>query len=50
MANNVEIEQEKDRLTNILSTQYSHDLIAIDEYERLLDFVNKTIGGIDYVS
>jgi hypothetical protein len=35
-------EQEKERLTNILSEQYSQDLIAIDEYERLLDFVNKT--------
>ncbi|MDR2793032.1 MAG: hypothetical protein LBB61_05125 [Treponema sp.] len=42
MANNIEIEQEKERLTGILSTQYSHNLIAIDEYERLLDFVNKT--------
>jgi hypothetical protein len=42
MANNIEIEQEKERLTNILSTQYSQSLIAIDEYERLLDFVNKT--------
>ncbi|MDR2150695.1 MAG: hypothetical protein LBO67_07800 [Spirochaetaceae bacterium] len=37
-----EIEQEKEKLINILSTQYSHNLIAIDEYERLLDFVNKT--------
>ena len=42
MANNIEIEQEKERLTNILATQYSQSLIAIDEYERLLDFVNKT--------
>ena len=42
MAANFEIEQEKERLTNILSTQYSQSLIAIDEYERLLDFVNKT--------
>jgi hypothetical protein len=39
---NFEIEQEKERLINILSEQYSQDLIAIDEYERLLDFVNKT--------
>jgi hypothetical protein len=39
---NIEINLEKERLTNILSTQYSQDLIAIDEYERLLDFVNKT--------
>jgi hypothetical protein len=42
MANNINIEQEKEKLTNILSAQYSQDLIAIDEYERLLDFVNKT--------
>ena len=39
---NFKIEQEKERLINILSGQYSQDLIAIDEYERLLDFVNKT--------
>jgi hypothetical protein len=39
---NIDIEQEKERLTNILSTQYSQSLIAMDEYERLLDFVNKT--------
>jgi hypothetical protein len=39
---NIDIEQERERLTNILSTQYSQSLIAIDEYERLLDFVNKT--------
>jgi hypothetical protein len=39
---NIEIEQEKEKLTNILSTQYSQSLIAMDEYERLLDFVNKT--------
>jgi hypothetical protein len=38
----IEIEREKERLTNILSTQYAQNLIAIDEYERLLDFVNKT--------
>jgi hypothetical protein len=47
MANNIEIEQEKERLTDILSTQYSHNLIAIDEYERLLDFVNKK--EIEYI-
>jgi hypothetical protein len=39
---NIEINLEKERLTNILSTQYAQDLIALDEYERLLDFVNKT--------
>jgi hypothetical protein len=42
VANTIEIDQEKERLTDILSTQYSHNLIAIDEYERLLDFINKT--------
>ncbi|MDR1398371.1 MAG: hypothetical protein LBJ41_00405 [Treponema sp.] len=46
-----EIEQEKEKLINILSTQYSQSLIAIDEYERLLDFVNKTETNkeIEYV-
>jgi hypothetical protein len=39
---NIEIERERERLTDILSTQYSQNLIAIDEYERLLDFINKT--------
>jgi hypothetical protein len=38
----IEFEQEKERLTNILAEQYAKDLIAMDEYERLLDFVNKT--------
>jgi hypothetical protein len=38
----IETEQEKERLTNILAAQYAQSLIAIDEYERLLDFVNKT--------
>lgn len=42
MAATIEIGQEKERLTNILSTQYSQSLIAMDEYERLLDFVIKT--------
>ncbi|MDR1326729.1 MAG: hypothetical protein LBK00_11915 [Treponema sp.] len=51
MAYNINIEQEKERLTNILSTQYSQSLIAIDEYERLLDFVNKieTNKEIEYI-
>ncbi|MDR2521587.1 MAG: hypothetical protein LBC72_03410 [Spirochaetaceae bacterium] len=38
----IAIEQEKERLTDILADQYAQNLIAIDEYERLLDFVNKT--------
>ena len=42
MANNIGIKQEKERLTNILASQYSQNLISIDEYERLLDFVNTT--------
>jgi hypothetical protein len=48
---NVDIEQEKERLANILSTQYSQSLILIDEYERLLDFVNKTEANkeIEYI-
>jgi hypothetical protein len=39
---NFEMDQEKERLINILAKQYAQDLIAITEYERLLDFVNKT--------
>jgi hypothetical protein len=51
MAGNITIEQEKERLTDILSTQYSQSLIAMDEYERLLDFVNKleTNKEIEYI-
>jgi hypothetical protein len=47
----MEIELEKERLTNILSTQYSQSLIAMDEYERLLDFINKieTNKEIEYI-
>jgi hypothetical protein len=36
------MEQEKERLTDVLAAQYAHGLVAIDEYERLLDFINKT--------
>jgi hypothetical protein len=39
---NFEMDREKEKLINILSEQYAQDLITIDEYERLLEFVNKT--------
>jgi len=35
------IEDEKNRLTVKLSDQYSRNVITLDEYERLLDYINK---------
>jgi len=36
-----DIEFEKNRLTEKLSDQYSRNVITLDEYERLLDYINK---------
>jgi hypothetical protein len=35
------IEEEKDRLIQKLSEQYSQNIIDIEEYERILDYINK---------
>jgi len=35
------IEEEKDKLTKSLSEQFSRNVITIEEYERLLDYINK---------
>jgi hypothetical protein len=44
-------EIEKEKLIEILSIQYSQGLIAMDEYERILEFINKveTIKEIEYI-
>jgi hypothetical protein len=36
-----DIEYEKNRLTEKLSDHYSRNVITLDEYERLLDYINK---------
>jgi hypothetical protein len=36
-----DIEYEKNRLTEKLSDNYSRNVITLDEYERLLDYINK---------
>jgi len=36
-----DIEYEKNRLTEKLSDRYSRNVITLDEYERLLDYINK---------
>jgi hypothetical protein len=36
-----DIEFEKNRLTEKLSDHYSRNVITLDEYERLLDYINK---------
>jgi len=36
-----DIEYEKNRLTEKLSDQYSRNVITLDEYERLLEYINK---------
>lgn len=37
----IQLEEEKARLTEKLSDIYSRSLVNIDEYERLLDYINK---------
>ena len=37
----INLEDEKNRLTEKLSEQYSQNVISMDEYERLLEYVNK---------
>ena len=39
------LEQEKEKLTETLSDQYSKNVIALEEYERMLDWVNKIETG-----
>ncbi|MDR2448292.1 MAG: hypothetical protein LBD58_13550 [Treponema sp.] len=39
------IDEEKDKLTKKLSEQYSQNIINMDEYERLLDYINKIETG-----
>jgi hypothetical protein len=35
------IDEEKDKLTDKLSEQYSQNVINMDEYERMVDYINK---------
>ncbi|MDR1095003.1 MAG: hypothetical protein LBL31_01295 [Spirochaetaceae bacterium] len=35
------IDEEKDKLTQNLSEQYSHNIISMEEYERILEYINK---------
>jgi hypothetical protein len=37
----INIEEEKDKLTNTLSDQYSQNIINMEEYERMLEYINK---------
>ena len=37
----IDIEKEKETLTNQLQEQYSRNVISMEEYERLLDYINK---------
>ncbi|MDR2798178.1 MAG: DUF1707 domain-containing protein [Treponema sp.] len=37
----VPIDAEKDRLVQKLSEQYAHNIISMDEYERMLEYVTK---------
>jgi hypothetical protein len=47
----ITIENEKERLVSIFAEQYAKGLIAMDEYERLLDFTGKaeTNKEIEYI-
>jgi hypothetical protein len=46
-----EITQEKERLTEVLSSQYAEGLASVEEYERMLEFLNRieTAKEIEYV-
>jgi hypothetical protein len=35
------IDEEKDRLSQKLSVQYSQNIISVEEYERILEYINK---------
>jgi hypothetical protein len=35
------IEEKKEELTGLLSEQYSQNIIEVDEYERILEYINK---------
>jgi hypothetical protein len=37
----IKIDEEKERLVKILSEQYSQDIIGMEEYERILEYINK---------
>jgi hypothetical protein len=39
------IDEEKDKLTKKLSEQYSQNIMNIDEYERMLEYINKIETG-----
>jgi hypothetical protein len=39
------IDEEKDKLSKKLSDQYSHNIITVEEYERLLEYINKVETG-----
>ncbi|MDR0375452.1 MAG: hypothetical protein LBH85_06975, partial [Treponema sp.] len=39
------LDEEKDTLTKKLSEQYSQNIINIDEYERMVDYINKIETG-----
>jgi hypothetical protein len=41
----INIDEEKDKLTQKLSEQYSQNTINMEEYERILEYINKIETG-----
>jgi hypothetical protein len=41
----INVDEEKDKLTQKLSEQYSQNIINMDEYERILEYINKIETG-----
>jgi hypothetical protein len=41
----INIDEEKDKLTQKLSEQYSQNIINMEEYERILEYINKIETG-----
>lgn len=39
------MDEEKDRLTKKLSEQYAHNAITMEEYERILEYINRVETG-----
>jgi hypothetical protein len=43
------LDEEKEKLTQTLSEQYSHGVINVEEYERILEYINKIETGKEIV-
>jgi len=41
----INLDEEKDKLTQVLSEQYSQNIINMEEYERILEYINKIETG-----